>query len=136
MAYLNLRERRIEAKIAYLGAALALAPTCAWLAIAGTVAAPPLLMSAAVLLWTAGFDILYACQDYESDCQTGVHSVPARFGIPGALWIARASHVLCMAALIALVLLSPQLGLIFAGAIAAVAILLIVEHTLVSPHTR
>ena len=117
----------------YLGAALALAPTCAWLAIAGTLAAPPLLMSAAVLLWTAGFDILYACQDYESDCQTGVHSVPARFGIPGALWIARASHVLCVAALIALVLVSPQLGLVFACAIAAVVILLIVEHTLVTP---
>src|SRR5947207_6516978 len=71
----------------YLGAALALAPVCAWIAIAGTVAIPPMLMVLAVLSWTAGFDIIYACQDYQSDLETGVVSVPSKFGIPAALWI-------------------------------------------------
>jgi 4-hydroxybenzoate polyprenyltransferase len=76
----------------YLGAALALAPVCAWVAIAGSIAAPPLWMAAAVLCWTAGFDIIYACQDYESDVATGVFSVPSKLGIRGALWAARLTH--------------------------------------------
>src|SRR4051812_45262199 len=77
----------------YLGTALALAPVCAWIAIAGTIALPPLLMALAVLSWTAGFDIIYACQDYQSDLETGVISVPAKVGIAKALWIARLTHV-------------------------------------------
>jgi 4-hydroxybenzoate polyprenyltransferase len=77
----------------YLGMALALAPLCAWLAIRGTIDWPPVIMFGAVLSWTAGFDILYACQDYESDRQTGIFSVPAKVGIPRALWIARFTHV-------------------------------------------
>ncbi|MBC7782301.1 MAG: UbiA family prenyltransferase [Burkholderiales bacterium] len=115
----------------YLGAALALAPVCAWVAIAGTIDIQPLLMAAAVLLWTAGFDIIYACQDFESDRATGVYSVPARFGIARALWVARGTHVACVAAMIALGIASPALDVVYAiGVIVAVA-LLVIEHAMV-----
>jgi 4-hydroxybenzoate polyprenyltransferase len=117
----------------YLGASLALAPVCAWIAIAGTVTLAPILMFITVLLWTAGFDIIYACQDYESDLQTGVVSVPSKFGILGALWISRLTHVLCLAAMLALGILTPQLrGLYFVG-VACAAILLVIEHAIVKP---
>lgn len=117
----------------YLGASLALAPVCAWIAIAGTVNLAPILMFITVLLWTAGFDIIYACQDYESDLQTGVVSVPSKFGISVALWISRLTHVLCLAAMLALGVLTPQLrGLYFVG-VACAAILLVIEHAIVKP---
>jgi 4-hydroxybenzoate polyprenyltransferase len=77
----------------YLGMALGLAPVCAWIAVRGVLAPPPLWMAGAVLCWTAGFDIIYACQDYESDVAGGVFSVPARLGIRRALWVARFTHV-------------------------------------------
>jgi len=115
----------------YLGAALALAPVCAWLAISGQIAWPPVIMAAAVLSWTAGFDIIYACQDYESDRATGVFSVPARMGIAGALWVARLTHVVSAAMLVLLGLVSPTLATFyFVGAAIAIG-LLIVEHLLV-----
>src|SRR5436190_18701051 len=76
----------------YLGAALALAPVCAWLAIRGSLELTPLIMAAAVLLWTAGFDIIYACQDYQSDLRTGTFSLPAKMGSGPAPWIARLAH--------------------------------------------
>ncbi|HEY1628411.1 MAG TPA: 4-hydroxybenzoate octaprenyltransferase [Tepidisphaeraceae bacterium] len=117
----------------YLGAALALAPICAWLAIAGHLAIEPLLMFAAVLLWTAGFDIIYACQDFSSDLQTGVFSIPAKIGIPRALWIARLTHVLSFTAMILLGLYSPQLRTLYFLGVAAAGALLIVEHSLVKP---
>jgi 4-hydroxybenzoate polyprenyltransferase len=118
----------------YLGAALALAPVCAWVAIAGTLAPPPLWMAAAVLCWTAGFDILYACQDYESDCATGVFSVPARLGIAQALWVARLTHVVCVTMLVALGLSSPMLGTLYFIGVGIATLLLIVEHSLVRPN--
>ncbi|HEX8521401.1 MAG TPA: UbiA-like polyprenyltransferase [Tepidisphaeraceae bacterium] len=115
----------------YLGLALGLAPICAWIAVSGRVELPALIMAAAVLCWTAGFDIIYACQDYDSDRQTGVVSVPSRCGISRALWISRLTHVLSATLLIALGLSSPLLGPIyFIGAGLAIA-LLIVEHSLV-----
>lgn len=116
----------------YLGAALALAPACAWIAIAGRLAIPPLLMGAAVLLWTAGFDILYACQDVDSDRATGVHSVPARLGIARALWVARLSHVACVGVLVALGFISLQLGTAYFVAVGAAGVLLIIEHSVVA----
>jgi 4-hydroxybenzoate polyprenyltransferase len=115
----------------YLGAALALAPVCAWIAIAGTVEWPAVWMALAVLCWPAGFDIIYACQDYESDLQTGTFSVPAAIGIGPALWIARLTHVLCIGMLVLLGLSTPLLGAIFFAAVAIVVLLLIVEHALV-----
>ena len=115
----------------YLGAALALAPVCAYLAIAGRLDWPPVIMAGAVLLWTAGFDIIYACQDYQSDRQIGVFSVPAKIGVAPALWVARVTHAACAALLIVLGLVSQELSVIyFVGAIAAI-VLLIVEHLLV-----
>lgn len=117
----------------YLGAALALAPVCAWLAIAGRLDLPPLLMAAAVLLWTAGFDIIYACQDFESDRATGVFSVPATFGIGPALWIARITHAGCVGTLIALGLTTPAFGWLYFTGVGVAVMLLIVEHALVKP---
>lgn len=115
----------------YLGLALGLAPLCAWIAIAGDIALPPVIMCAAVLLWTAGFDILYACQDYASDLATGVFSVPAKVGIPAALWIARLTHAVCLGLLIWLATTSPLLGPLYLAAVGIAAALLIVEHALV-----
>src|SRR5687767_12589907 len=117
----------------YLGAALALAPVCAYLAIAGRVDWVAVIMAGAVLLWTAGFDIIYACQDYESDCATGVFSVPARLGVARALWVARLTHIACVAMLVGLGLSSPALGLLYWIGAAAATVLLVVEHAIVKP---
>ncbi|HSI32089.1 MAG TPA: UbiA-like polyprenyltransferase [Tepidisphaeraceae bacterium] len=115
----------------YLGLALALAPMCAWVAISGAVAWPPVVMAGAVLLWTAGFDIIYACQDWESDRQTGVFSVPAKIGVGRALWVARVTHLGCAALLVTIGFVTPLLGPIYyVGAAIAVA-LLVIEHALV-----
>ena len=116
----------------YLGASLALAPVCAWVAIKGNVELPPLLMSLAVLFWTAGFDIIYACQDYEADVRCGVFSVPAKLGVGRALWVARFTHVISLAALVLLGFASPRFGLIYFGGVALAAILFIVEHALIN----
>lgn len=115
----------------YLGAALALAPVCAWVAIRGDLELPPLWMAAAVLLWTAGFDIIYACQDYRVDVECGLHSVPSRHGIGRALWIARATHLASLGAMIALGVSTPQLGTLYFIGVALATMLLIVEHSLV-----
>jgi 4-hydroxybenzoate polyprenyltransferase len=83
----------------WLGTALALSPVAAWIAIRGEVVlqhpgdlVPALVLGGAVLSWVAGFDIIYACQDFQYDCQAGLHSVPSRWGIAGALRIARPRH--------------------------------------------
>jgi 4-hydroxybenzoate polyprenyltransferase len=117
----------------YLGAALALAPLCAWVAIKGTIDAPPLYMFAAVLLWTAGFDIIYACQDYEFDVQNNLFSVPAKLGIGRALWMARLTHAICLAFIILLAATTPELGLLFWIGVAIAGLLLVIEHALVKP---
>jgi 4-hydroxybenzoate polyprenyltransferase len=118
----------------YLGGALALAPVCAWIAIRGDVAWPPVLMGAAVLCWTAGFDIIYACQDYASDLACGVFSVPARLGIGPALWVSRATHVASAALLVLTGLAaSPPLGTGYFVGVGIAILLLIVEHALVRP---
>ncbi len=117
----------------YLGAALALAPACAWIAISGSIAPPPLWMAAAVLCWTAGFDIIYACLDYDSDRATGVFSVPARLGISPALCVARLTHVLCIAMLVALGLSSPLFGSLYWIGVAVASLLLMIEHSIVKP---
>ena len=97
-----------------LGWCLAIAPTAAWVAVRGTIDSPiPLWLSLVVLLWTAGFDVLYACQDYEFDIVAGLHSIPRKFGIAGSLWIARGLHAAAFAALIALYL-TTRLGAVSA----------------------
>jgi 4-hydroxybenzoate polyprenyltransferase len=115
----------------YLGIALALAPVCAWVAVVGRLDWPPVIMFVIVAAWTAGFDIIYACQDYASDVANGVFSVPAEVGIAGALWVSRATHLLAAVMLIVLGHIVPQFGTFyFLGAGLAVG-LLIIEQSLV-----
>lgn len=116
----------------WLSAALMLAPIAAWIAIRGDVTATPLLLAASVFFWVGGFDIIYACQDAEFDRSRGLHSVPARWGIPGALRIAFVSHLGTIVCLLALWQTS-GLGWLFLCGVVLVAGLLIYEHWLVRP---
>jgi 4-hydroxybenzoate polyprenyltransferase len=113
-----------------LGFSLGIAPAAAWIAMRGSLDPRILWLTAAVTLWTAGFDIIYSCQDYAFDVASGLNSIPQRFGIPGALWIARALHIGMLACLIFLERAFHLGGLAWAG-IAAVAGLLAWEHRLV-----
>lgn len=113
-----------------LGFALGIAPAAAWIAITGALDARIVWLTAAVTLWTAGFDIIYSCQDYEFDRREGLFSLPARLGIGGALVVARLFHIGMIGCLSALAL-SLGLGpLAWAGIVAVVALLLW-EHRLV-----
>jgi len=114
----------------WLGLALAMAPMSAWIALRGGLAWPPALLGLAVLAWVAGFDIIYACQDADFDRAHGLHSVPGRLGVRGALRLAAACHAAMIAALIGLGLAYPMGRVYFAG-VAAVAALLVYEHALV-----
>ena len=114
-----------------LGASLAIAPTGAWIAVRGEIGSPvPLLLSLVVLLWTAGFDVLYACQDYDFDRGEGLRSIPARFGIARALWIARGLHTGAFLGLVWLFVITGLGPVAFVGVIATGA-LLIYQHRLV-----
>ena len=117
----------------WLGAALMLAPIAAWIAIRGELAWPPIVLGGAVLLWVAGFDMIYACQDYANDKQHGLHSIPVRLGISGALRLAAVCHFGTIALLLALPLVYAFLGSIYWTGIVAVAVLLAYEHWLVRP---
>lgn len=114
-----------------LGLALGIAPAAAWIAVRGSLDPRILLLTGAVTFWVGGFDVLYACQDYDFDCQAGLFSVPRAFGIPAALWIARSMHVLMLLLLLALISVF-GLGKLAALGVLAVALLLIYEHSLVS----
>ncbi len=114
-----------------LGWCLAIAPTGAWIAVRGTIDSPaPLLLSLVVMLWTAGFDVLYACQDFDFDRREGLYSIPARFGIARALWISRGLHTGAFAALVLLYFVT-NLGLLAVVGVIATGALLIYQHTLV-----
>jgi 4-hydroxybenzoate polyprenyltransferase len=116
----------------WLGAALMLAPIAAWVAIRGfTEMAVPLLLGGAVAFWVAGFDILYACQDAAFDKETGLHSVPARFGVPASLRIAAVCHAVMFGLLVGLHFASPHLGGVFLAGLGTVGALLVYEHSLV-----
>lgn len=116
----------------WLGTALTLAPVGAWVAIRGfTEMTVPLLLGGAVAFWVAGFDILYACQDYAFDKHAGLHSIPARFGIARSLRIAAACHAVMFGLLVALLWVSPHLGSVFTAGLVLVGGLLIYEHCLV-----
>ena len=116
----------------WLGAALMLAPVAAWVAIRGFVEMTvPLLLGGAVAFWVSGFDILYACQDAKFDAEAGLHSVPARFGVPTSLRIAAACHAVMFGLLVALYFASPHLGAVFLAGLGAVGVLLVYEHSLV-----
>jgi 4-hydroxybenzoate polyprenyltransferase len=114
-----------------LGWALAISPTAAWIAVRGAIDSEvPLLLSLLVLMWTAGFDVLYACQDYEFDKKAGLRSIPARFGIKKSLWIARLFHAQAFVVLLLLYAVT-GLGWLALAGVAAVGVLMIYQHTLV-----
>jgi len=115
-----------------LGLALGIAPSAAWIAVRGALDWRITVLTAAVLLWVGGFDVLYACQDFEFDRAAGLKSVPQAFGLTLAFWIARAMHVGMVCLLVWLVRLFSMGGLAWAG-VAVVAALLIYEHSIVSP---
>ncbi len=115
-----------------LGFALGMAPAAAWIAVRASFDPRILLLTAAVTLWVAGFDILYSCQDYDFDQRAGLHSIPRAYGIPSALWIARLLHGLMLLLLGAFVWSFGLGGVAMAG-VGAVALLLLYEHSLVSP---
>lgn len=117
----------------WLGTALGLAPLAAWVAIRPEFAVAPLLLCGAVMFWVAGFDIIYACQDFEFDVRQGLYSVPARWGIGRALRIAAACHFVMIALLALLPLFYNEFGGIFWTGVTAMTILLVYEHSLVRP---
>ncbi len=118
-----------------LGFACGIAPTAGWLAVTGRFALPPLLLTAAVMCWVAGFDIIYATLDVDFDRREGLHAVPARFGVERALKLARLLHlaVVVFFALVPLTLAPPLLGGCYYLGLAVVGGLLCWEHLLVRP---
>lgn len=115
-----------------LGLALGIAPAAAWIAVQGRLDARIVVLTGAVLLWVGGFDMLYACQDFEHDRRVGLNSVPQAFGLNAAFWIARAMHLGMLLLLCWLVVLF-GLGKVAILGIALVALLLLYEHMIVSP---
>jgi 4-hydroxybenzoate polyprenyltransferase len=115
-----------------LGVALGIAPSAAWIAVQGSLDKRITVLTAAVLLWVGGFDVLYACQDFEHDRKAGLNSIPQSFGLRGAFWIARAMHLGMLALLMWMV---PLFGLstISAVGIGLVAMLLLYEHSIIAP---
>jgi len=115
-----------------LGLALGIAPSAAWIAVRGSLDPRIIVLTGAVLLWVGGFDVLYACQDFDHDRRVGLHSVPSAFGVEGAFWIARIMHAGMLGLLV-------WLGTLFSfGAVAwigisVVALLLGYEHAIISP---
>jgi 4-hydroxybenzoate polyprenyltransferase len=116
-----------------LGFCLGVAPAAAWIAVAGSLDPRILWLTAAVTFWTAGFDIIYSCQDYEFDGEEGLFSIPRWIGIPRALLAARGLHILMVLCLLALVL-SLHLGVLALAGVASIAALLLYEHSLVKPN--
>jgi 4-hydroxybenzoate polyprenyltransferase len=115
-----------------LGFALGMAPAAAWIAVRGSLDPRILLLTAAVTFWVGGFDVLYACQDYEFDRDSNLHSIPRYIGIRGALIVSRLFHLVMLSLLIAL-LVTFGLGKLAVAGVVAVALLLLYEHSLVHP---
>ena len=116
-----------------LGFALGIAPAAAWVAVAGTLDPRILWLTAAVMFWTAGFDVIYSCQDFDYDTAAGLFSIPSAFGIVRALQIAKFLHVLMILSLLMLAF-QLHLGLLSLAGIGAVAALLLYEHGIVKPN--
>lgn len=114
-----------------LGIALGLAPVCAWIAVTGTINLPPFILGGAIILWVAGFDILYAIQDIEYDRKEGLHSIPAVFGVSGSLIIAKLLHFAAFFLFILLMAFT-NLGYIYLAGVLISGALMAYEHSLVS----
>jgi len=115
-----------------LGLALGIAPSAAWIAVRGSLDWRIVVLTGAVLLWVGGFDVLYACQDFEHDRRVGLNSVPQAFGVQAAFWIARAMHLGMLGLLVWLAVLF-GMGKVAMAGIVVVALLLLYEHSIVSP---
>ncbi|WP_158786351.1 UbiA-like polyprenyltransferase [Granulicella sp. L46] len=115
-----------------LGLALGIAPAAAWIAVRGTFSPRAALLTAIVILWVGGFDVLYACQDFDYDRKVGLFSVPAAFGLERAFWIARVMH-LGVVVLLFVMLHVFGLGVIALVGMCIVVVLLAYEHMIVSP---
>ena len=115
-----------------LGLALGIAPSAAWIAVRGSLDPRIIVLTIAVLLWVGGFDVLYACQDFEHDRMAGLNSVPQSFGLNAAFWIARAMHIGMLLMLCWLIALF-GLGKTAVFGVAVVALLLLYEHLIISP---
>jgi 4-hydroxybenzoate polyprenyltransferase len=114
----------------FLGLAMAVAPVGGWLAVGGRGGWEPWLLAAAIGTWVGGFDVLYACQDLDFDRAHGLRSIPVRFGVAGSLAISRAMHVVAIVCLAALGFVTP-LGPVYFVGVAAVAVMLVYEQSLV-----
>ena len=117
----------------WLGLALSISPVGAWIAIKGQFDWTPIILCCVVLLWTAGFDIIYACQDVNFDRKHGLHSIPARIGIRWALWVSSALHVIAVLLLFGIPLLT-ELGLFYYIGVGIVVLIFIYEHAIVKPN--
>ena len=115
-----------------LGLCLGMSPAAAWIALRGDLSVSVLLLGAAVMLWVAGFDIIYACQDVEFDHTLGLHSIPKRYGVRAALWVSALLHVGTLALLVAVARME-DLGWVALAGLVTVAALLAYEHALVKP---
>jgi 4-hydroxybenzoate polyprenyltransferase len=115
-----------------LGLALGIAPSAAWIAVRGSLDPRIIVLTMAVLLWVGGFDVLYACQDFEHDRAVGLNSVPQSFGLNAAFWIARAMHIGMLLMLCWLIVLF-GLGKMAVFGVVVVALLLLYEHMIISP---
>ncbi|GAU67756.1 putative 4-hydroxybenzoate octaprenyltransferase [Streptomyces sp. NBRC 110611] len=118
---------------AILGLAQAIGPVGAWLAISGSWSWQAVILGLAVGIWIGGFDLIYACQDVETDREIGVRSVPARFGIPAAIWGARGCHLVTTALFVWYALATGAGAFFWLGLVIVVAAFLY-EHTIVKPH--
>ena len=117
----------------WLGLSISIAPIGAWIAITGTLDWPPMLLGLAVLLWIGGFDIIYACQDYEFDRKHGLFSIPARYGKQRALRLSSTLHAMMVGVLIGVTAIT-NLGVFYLIGVGIVTILLIYEHAIVRPN--
>ncbi len=117
----------------WLGLSISIAPIGAWIAITGTLGWPPMLLGLAVLLWIGGFDIIYACQDYEFDRKHGLFSIPARYGKQRALRLSSTLHAMMVGVLIGVTAIT-NLGVLYLIGVGIVTILLIYEHAIVRPN--
>ncbi|MFC8916776.1 menaquinone biosynthesis prenyltransferase MqnP [Streptomyces sp. NPDC047821] len=118
---------------AILGLAQAMGPVGAWIAVTGAWSWEAVILGLAVGVWIGGFDLIFACQDVQADRAHGVKSVPARFGIPAALYGARASHVVTTGLLVWYALATGA-GAFFWAGLVIVAAAFVYEHTIVRPH--
>lgn len=116
----------------FLGLALGVAPTAGWIAVNGSLDMAPIILSAGVIFWVAGFDIIYACMDFEFDRRTGLHSIPCKFGKEKALSFSVGFHILAFVFFLYTGIITGLGGVYYAG-IALTAVALVLQHLLVTP---